>query len=151
MQLPRGFRNAKFHDCKTSPLLAGLWKRCAAFRASALSQRINLPCCESAIAAAEYVWRGALTGDVGKSATAPTAAPLPRMFGVSVRASGVRENGQICVLEKSCGYLRPLSRPGNFQAVFRADGYHNTPLDGIGPDDIGLDRVWDSGWRQKNR
>lgn len=57
-----------------------------------------------------------------------------------------RENGQICVVESPAD-IYAIEQTGQYSGRYFVLMGHLSPLDGIGPDDIGLDR-WSNGWRR---
>lgn len=56
------------------------------------------------------------------------------------------ENGQICVVESPAD-IYAIEQTGQYSGRYFVLMGHLSPLDGIGPDDIGLDR-WSNGWRR---
>lgn len=57
-----------------------------------------------------------------------------------------RENGQICVVESPAD-IYAIEQTGQYSGRYFVLMGHLSPLDGIGPDDIGLDRS-SNGWRR---
>ncbi len=126
---------------QTSPLLTQLMEALRCLPGVGLSRRSGwrLPCC-SAIAAAECARAGAdpAMSEIGHCADCRTFTEQD----VCNICSNPRrqENGQICVVESPAD-IYAIEQTGQFSGRYFVLMGHLSPLDGIGPDDIGLDRL----------
>lgn len=126
---------------QTSPLLTQLMEALRCLRALARSRRsVWRSRCFSAIVAAGCVWRRRSPGDVGNQYCADCRTFTEQEVCNICSNPRRQENGQICVVESPAD-IYAIEQTGQFSGRYFVLMGHLSPLDGIGPDDIGLDRL----------
>lgn len=126
---------------QTSPLLTQLMEalRCLPGVGPKSAQRMALPCC-SAIVAAECAAQ-ALTRAMSEIGHCADCRTFTEQDVCNICSNPRRqENGQICVVESPAD-IYAIEQTGQFSGRYFVLMGHLSPLDGIGPDDIGLDRL----------
>ena len=123
------------------PLLTQRVGNCAVCRALARSRRsVWRSRCFSAIVAADASGAGAHPGDVGNRPRADCRTFTEQEVCNICSNPRRQENGQICVVESPAD-IYAIEQTGQFSGRYFVLMGHLSPLDGIGPDDIGLDRL----------